>query len=164
MGASINYYPAPGMRPFLANGKNGSASLTFRPTPRLRLDETYLYSELHTRPESGQSPSAIFNNHIVRSKVNYQFTREFSFRAIIDYNAVLPNESLVSLQRNKRTGYDFLFTYLLHPGTALYAGYTDVYENLLLDPSRPPYLQRAGLPTFNTGRQVFVKLSYLFRF
>ncbi len=164
MGASVNYYPAPGMRPFLANGRNGSASLTFRPTSRLRLDETYLYSELaDTCQTRGKTPSAIFNNHIVRSKVNYQFTREFSFRAIVDYNAVLPNESQVSLERSKRMGYDFLFTYLLHPGTALYAGYTDIYENLLLNPTRPPYLQRFGFPTFNTGRQIFVKLSYQLR-
>jgi hypothetical protein len=28
-----------------------------------------------------------FNNHILRSKVNYQFSRELSLRAIFDYNA-----------------------------------------------------------------------------
>ena len=77
---------------------------------------------------------------------------------------MLPNESLVSLTRTKRMGYDVLLTYLLHPGTALYAGYTDIYQNLLFDPSKPPYLQLSRFPDFNTGRQVFVKLSYLFRY
>ena len=87
-----------------------------------------------------------------------------SFRAIVDYNGVLPNESLVSLERTKRMGYDLLFTYLVHPGTALYVGYTDIYENLYFDPSRPPYLQPVRGLDLNTGRQFFVKLSYLFRY
>ena len=43
-------------------------------------------------------------------------------------------------------------------------GYTDIYENLLLDPTRPPYLQLTGSPDLNTGRIAFVKLSYQFRF
>ena len=96
--------------------------------------------------------------------MNYQLTRELSFRAILDYNGVLPNASLVTLDRTKRLGYDLLMTYLLHPGTALYAGYTDIYQNLLLDPAKPPYLQLSRTPDMNTGRQFFVKLTYLFRF
>ena len=160
-GDSVNYYAAPGLAPFLGNGKNASVTITLRPTPHLRLDETYLYSELRTR---GSAPTTIFNNHIVRSKLNYQFNPVMSFRAIVDYNGVLPNESLVSLERTKRMGYDLLFTYLVHPGTALYAGYTDIYENLYFDPSRPPYLQPVRGLDLNTGRQFFVKLSYLFRY
>lgn len=165
-GSSVNFYPASGIDPFLADSVSGSLSLTVRPTPRLRLDEAYLYSQLKTQGYLPLAPAgtAVFNNHIVRSKVNYQFTRELSFRAIVDYNGVLPNESLVSLQRTKRMSYDFLFTYLLHPGTALYVGYTDIYANLQFDPSRPPYAQLAGYPDQNVGRQFFVKLSYLFRF
>jgi len=165
-GNSVNYYPAAGLAPFLGDSQDANVVLTVRPTPRLRLDETYIYS--HLRARSGwdftESTPSVYTNHIARSKVNYQFTREFSLRAIVDYNGVLPNESLVSLTRTKRVGYDILFTYLLHPGTALYAGYTDIYQNLQLDPSRPPYLQLTRYPDFNTGRQVFVKLSYLFRY
>ena len=61
---------------------------------------------------------------------------------------------------------DILFTYLLNPGTALYVGYTDRYENLGVDPTLPfaLRLQRIGQPTTPTGRQFFVKLSYLLRF
>lgn len=166
LGTSVNFYPAGGLPPFLSDAENGSLSLTIRPTPKMRLDETYLYSRLETRGDSfrGAAPATIFNNHIVRSKLNYQFTRELSFRAIVDYNGVLPNESLVSLQRSKRMGYDFLFTYLIHPGTALYAGYTDIYENLPMNPMAPPWVKTGMGPTYNTGRQVFVKLSYLFRY
>jgi len=44
---------------------------------------------------------------------------------------VLPNEQLVNLEREKRLKVDVLATYILHPGTALYIGYGDPYENLL---------------------------------
>lgn len=157
-GTGVNYYPAAGVRSSVADARESTASLTLRPSPRLRLDETYMHSRLAT-PRSG-----IFNNHIVRSKVNYQFSRELSLRAILDYNGVLPNRSVVSLDRAKRLGYDVLLTYMLHPGTALYLGATDIYENWTMNPLTPPYLQRSAGPGFNTGRQVFVKLSYLLRY
>ena len=144
---------------FLADSRYGSLNVNVRPTVRLRLDERYIYSHLRTR-----AGSAIYNNHIVRSKLNYQFNRELSLRAIVDYNGVLSNGSLVNLPRTKRLSCDFLLTYLLHPGTAFYLGYTDIYEDLRFEPWRPPYLQLTGSPNLNTGRQVFVKMSYLFRF
>lgn len=52
---------------------------------------------------------------------------------------------------------------MLHPGTALHAGYTDNYENLHFDPLEAPSLRRNGFPDTSVGRQVFVKLSYLLR-
>jgi hypothetical protein len=140
--------------------------LTIRPQPRLRLDETYIFSRLQAQPVwSGNAEApVVYNDHILRSKANYQFTRALSLRAIVDYNGVMPNESLVALDRTKRFSYDFLLTYWLHPGTALYAGYTDIYENLRLDPTRPPYLKLTGSPDLNTGRIAFVKLSYQLHF
>jgi hypothetical protein len=130
----------------------------------MRLDETYLHEALRTGFRQGAASASVYNNHIVRSKANYQFTRELSFRAIVDYNGVLPNASLAALDRKKRVSYDFLFTYLVHPGTAFYAGYTDIYENYRFNPLQQPYLSPSGSPNLNTGRQAFVKLSYLFRF
>jgi hypothetical protein len=124
----------------------------------LRLDNTYLYTSLHLPGTS------VFNNHIGRVKANYQFTRELSVRAIFDYNAVLPNEMLVDLTRNKHFGADFLLTYMLNPGTALYVGYTDLYDNLALVPSLSPGIRRTVFPDLNTGRQFIVKLSYLLQF
>ena len=66
-----------------------------------------------------------------------------------------------------------LLTWLPHPGTAVYIGYSDDLQNLdrslcnrlpggACDPNNttPP---RAG-PLLNDGRQVFIKASYLFRF
>ncbi len=165
-GSAVNYYPAAAYTPFVGRGQTGDLEVTLRPTARLRLDEIYLYSHLSTPPgwQGGAGQTTIYTNHIVRSKVNYQFTRELSLRAIVDYNGVLPNSSLVSLDRTKRFGYDLLLTYLLHPGTALYVGYTDIYQNYLFNPSLPPYLQYTNSPNMNTGRQIFAKISYLLRF
>jgi len=182
-GIQENYYPGPGVlpnQPFLGNLKRFNLGFTLRPVSRLRFDETYLYYRLGARNGStpaGFSPDRnILNNHLMRSKVNYQFTKEFSLRVILDYNATLANSQLVDLQRElgsyeqgptqptKRLTGDVLFTYLLHPGTAVYAGYTDNYTNLFLDATAPSGvgLQRAA--TTGTGRVVFVKLSYLLRF
>ena len=67
--------------------------------------------------------------------------------------------SVLSLDRTKRFGLDFLFTYLLHPGTAVYVGYTDIYKNMHLDPYVPPNLQWTGMPDTSVGRQFFMKLQ-----
>ena len=157
-GTRPNYYPPPGTLPFLANFWDAQLSLTFRPISGLRLDETYIYSHLGTRTEPGRT---IFDNHIVRSKMNYQFSREFSLRVILDYNAVLSDPSLVSLERTKHFAGDVLFTYLIHPGTAFYVGYTDGYDSVELASSGIVPIKS---PTTSTGRQFFVKTSYLFRF
>ena len=156
-GQAINYYPASGLQPFLAHADSASLQLTIRPTSRLRLDESYLFSKL-------ASSATVFDNHIVRSKVNYQFTRSLSLRTIFDYNAVLANASLVSLEKTKRLNADILATYLLHPGTALYVGYTTSYENFAFDPLERPGIRRVASPGMPTGRQFFIKLSYLFRY
>jgi hypothetical protein len=157
-GAAINYKPGPALRPFLGRSRGVKAGFTLRPNAHARFDETYIYSTLTT-------PSAsVFNNHIIRSKVNYHFSREASVRFIADYNAVLPNATLTTVERSKHLGIDALFTYMVNPGTALHVGYTDLYDNWRLDPTISPALVRTRWPDLNTGRQFFVKLSYLFRF
>jgi len=157
-GTRPNYYPASGTLPFLANFRDAQLSLTFRPASGLLLDETYIYSHLGMRADPSRT---IFDNHIVRSRVNYQFTRELSLRAILDYNAVLSDPSLVALDRTKHLTADVLLTYLIHPGTAFYIGYTDGYDSIHLDSSG---IVAINSPTTSTGRQFFVKTSYLFRF
>jgi Domain of unknown function (DUF5916) len=166
-GVGVNFFPAQGP-PFSANAFSAQAGFTLRPSARVSLDQLYLYDRLATRKDhlpGGDSKTAvIFNDHILRSKINYQFNRALSVRAIFDYNAVLPNERLVALGRDKRFNADFLMTYLVNPGTALHVGYTDGYQNLAIAPTDPPSLFRTGAPFNSTGRQFFVKLSYLLRF
>jgi hypothetical protein len=163
----INYFPGPGLSPFLARGLDWSVRATVKPTARLSVEQTYISSRLGTgdAPPAGVPRSSrIFANHIVRTKANYQFTRELTLRAILDYNAVLPDSTLVNLQRDKRVVTDFLGTYLINPWTALYVGYTNRYENLELDAASPGGIRRTGAVGPSTGRQFFIKTSYLIRF
>jgi hypothetical protein len=167
-GSAINLFPGPGLRPFPAGETSAMFGFTWRPSPRFRIDQTYLYERLGTGKDSvpvrTPAGAAIFNDHILRAKLNYQFTRELSLRAIVDYNAVLPNSDLIALERTKRLTGDLLVTYLVNPGTALFVGYADIHENLALEPAVPATLVRTTSPGRLAGRQFFVKFSYLRRF
>jgi len=173
--------PASQIAPFLGNTKRLNTGFTFRPSSRLRFDQTYIYTRLGTR--EGSTPAgfvpghSIFNNHLMRSKLNYQFTKEFSLRLILDYDATLANPQLLDLQTNlggvdggaivptKKLTADVLFTYLLHPGTAVYVGYNDGYSDLRLHTvPGPPFVTNLGSPTNSTSRLFFVKVSYLLRY
>jgi hypothetical protein len=55
-----------------------------------------------------------------------------------------------------------LLTYLVNPGTALYVGYTDGYDNVAI--AADGRVQPSRHPSTSTGRQFFVKTSYLLRF
>jgi len=156
-GVTPNYYPPARTAPHMGDSLNVRLGLTFRPTPRLRQDVTYLRSSL-TMPAG----EPIFTNHIARATLNYQFTRELSVRAIADYNAVMPDPARVRLVNDERIGADLLFTYQLGPSTALYLGYTSGFQNLLPADDGGPAV-RIDDPKTQVGRQLLVKLSYLFR-
>jgi len=106
----------------------------------------------------------VFTDRILREKLNYQFSRALSLRAILDYSAVDRDSTLSRVEPERRWAVDALLTYLLNPGTALYLGYRDGYENLAILPGSPPSLYRTDRPETSTGRQVFVKISYLLQF
>ena len=70
--------------------------------------------------------------------------------------------SIVNIDRSRRLTGDFLLTWFLHPGTAIYLGYTNTHENLALVPGFPEcFVARTDSLSTTTGRQVFVKVSYL---
>jgi hypothetical protein len=157
-GTDVNHKPPSGVDPFRAEAGKGELTLTLRPSSQLRLDHTYLYSRLTT-----PAGARVFTDQILREKVNYQFSRALSLRAIVDYSAVDPDSTLSRVERERRWALDLLLTYLVNPGTAVYVGYRDGYENLAML-GDPPTLYRTGAPTMSVGRQVFAKLSYLIRF
>jgi hypothetical protein len=165
-GREINFFPSSGLAPFLANAAEAELSITLKPRPQLRLDQTYIYTRLGARDDvPGVAPDArIVANHIWRSRASYQFSRALSLRAIVDYNAVLPDPQLIDLEREKTFTADVLATYLVNPWTAFYVGYTDGYGNLEIDPVFRDRLRPTESVFNSTGRQVFVKMSYLLRF
>ena len=162
-GDAINYYPAPGVTPFLGDARQIKAGFTLSPLPQLRIDETYIWNDLRTQHAIGDRPDSarVFTNSLWRTKVNYQFNRFLAARLVLDYNALTPDASLVDYSHTKRLTGDLLLSYVLNPGTSLYVGYTDRQENLRLftNPNQVQTVDDLGL---HTGKQVFVKLSYLF--
>jgi hypothetical protein len=198
-GDGVNFVPAATAVPqsLLSRLNTGSATLTFRPVKPLKIENTYLFERLRATENeylfalsevaSSTTPGVpigkgIFNNHIVRSKWNWQFTPQLSLRVILQYNSVLANTpgqefylasagtpfySYTYLPTSKQFNTDFLLTYLVHPGTAVYVGYNSDLQNLdhglMQDPAG-----LAGLYTakgyINDSRQFFVKVSYQFRF
>jgi hypothetical protein len=159
-GQRVNFVPAPNQLPSLEDRVTASTNITLRPITPLVIDNTYLFEKLQSRANGAN----IFNNHIIRSKWNWQFNRELSLRVIMQYNAVLANQELTSLQTTKNFNADFLITYLLHPGTALYVGYNSNLQNIDASLAQNDFgFVRTRNNFLNDSRQFFVKFSYLFR-
>jgi hypothetical protein len=158
---TINFDPPDGVAPFLANEQNLIMTATVRPWNPLTIDNTYVLERLTART----ADAGIINNHVIRSKWNYQYNRELSFRTIFQYDGLLTNPLFSALEQHKRFNADFLVTYLVHPGTAFYVGYNSNLQNL--DPvgiTNHTGLFRTRRSFINDGRIFFVKVSYLFRF
>ena len=165
----MNYNPVAGAVPSLLNQESVQALFTLQPLRQLTADNTYLLDRDHSVADG----ALVYESQTFRTKINYQFTRSLSARVIVEYDSTLVNPAETSLLRTKQIGSQALFTWLPHPGTAVYIGYNNDLQNLnrslcnrelsgvcdpnnLVPPRSPNYL--------NDGRQIFIKASYLFRF
>jgi hypothetical protein len=177
-GGNVNYnpvicaiasHPAPNCLPSLMNQEDGQALITFQPFSQLTTDNTYLLDRDHSAADG----ALVYESQTFRTKINYQFTRALSARAIVEYDSTLANPAETSLLRTRQVGTEALFTWLPHPGTAIYVGYNNDLQNLdralcnrltggACDPDNTVAPRSPQL--LNDGRQIFVKASYLFRF
>ncbi len=168
-GGNPNFYPAPGHAPSLLYENYLQALVSVLPVHSLTIDNTYLLDRNHQT----HTNEDVFESQTLRTKLNYQFTRAFSARVIVEYDSVLVNPAQTSLVRTKQVATQALFTWLPHPGTAIYFGYNNDLQNLDRDfcdrgPDRMcipthPILPRSN-QYLNDGRQFFLKASYLLRF
>lgn len=160
--------PAAGQLPYTGNETAIYQTIGIKPTHSLQIDNTYILE----RVVNGLVQHGVVNSNIIRSKWNYQFTREFSLRFIAQYDGQLTNPAYSDLQTTKNMNFDALFTYFLHPGTAVYVGYNSNLENV--DPALCVHFPNSmqcdptagilrGNRLTNDGRELFVKISYLFR-
>jgi Domain of unknown function (DUF5916)/Carbohydrate family 9 binding domain-like len=180
-GDGANFVPTATALPqsLLSRQDTASATLSFRPMKPLKIENTYLFERLRATENEyllalSQAPAGasfgkgIFNNHIVRSKWNWQFTPQLSLRVILQYNSVLANTPTNAfypytyLSTDKEFNADVLLTYLVHPGTAIYVGYNSDLQNLDVVPGVGLFNTTKGY--INDSRQFFVKVSYQFRF
>jgi hypothetical protein len=159
-----------GQLPITGNEVFINHTMSVKPTGHLEIDNTYILD----RVLNGATHHAAFNNHIIRSQWNYQFTKALSLRTILQYNGLLANPTYSSLQTAKGFSSDFLITYLVHPGTAFYVGYNSNLDNFIPGLCIPVAGQTMGCDPngvglvrgnrlINDGRVFFVKVSYLFR-
>jgi hypothetical protein len=166
---NVNYNPLAGQTPFLLNQEVVNLLFTVQPVNQLTIDNTYLLDRDHATAGG----ALVYETQTMRTKFNYQFTRSISARVIAEYDSTLANPANTSLLRTKQVATQALLTWLPHPGTAVYIGYSNDLQNLdrslcnrlpngTCDPNNTT-LPRAG-PLLNDGRQIFVKASYLFRF
>lgn len=165
-GTGVNYFTPAGLAPFLGERRLAQVGLTFSPISRLRLDETFIYDDLRTQDAVGGygSGASVFRNPITRTKINLQFNKLMALRLIVDTNSIKPNQDLVAAPHIKHLTGDLLFSYVLNPGTVLYLGYSDNYDNVALinGPPRDVIATRSELNP--TARQFFLKVSYLLRY
>jgi len=167
-GGNVNYNPVAAGTPFLMNQETVQALVSVNPLRQLTVDNTYLLDRDHA-VKSGQ---LVYESQTFRTKLNYQFTRAWSARVIVEYDSTLTNPLETSLARTKRIQSQALITWLPHPGTELYIGYNNDIQNYdhtlctrtdgICDPMQP--ILPRGPNYLNDGRQFFVKASYLFRF
>ncbi|HEY0757933.1 MAG TPA: carbohydrate binding family 9 domain-containing protein [Acidisarcina sp.] len=166
---NVNYNPVPGAVPFLLNQQNVTALFTVQPLNQLTMDNTYLLDRDH----AASNNAFVYESQTFRTKINYQFSRSLSARVIVEYDSTLVNPAETSLSRTKQLGTQALFTWLPHPGTAIYVGYNNDLQNLdrtLCDRgtngvcSPNSVLLPRSSQYLNDGRQIFIKMSYLLRF
>jgi hypothetical protein len=152
-GRYVNFDPVNGFAPTPGSTRNARATVTVKPMDKLQITNSYLLASLRT-PQGAN----IFNSHTIRSKWNYQYNRELSFRVIAQYSSVLSNPAFTSIAPAKGLNGDFLVTYLVHPGTAFYLGYNSNLQN-----PDPTFTGTNIAPNrfVNDGRVAFIKVSYL---
>lgn len=115
---------------------------TIRPTQRLVLEPQITYAQLE-HPDTGD---LIFSGYIARTRLNYQFTKRFFTRLVVQYNDF-----------SDRLEIDPLFTYRINPFSAFHVGSTHDFNSYarLGTPQETYYRQ--------SERQVFFKFQYLLR-
>ena len=85
-------------------------------------------------------------------------------RSFVQYDSLITDPALTSLESTKNLNVDLLATYLVNPWTALYVGYNNNQNNLRLTPIEDDFelvrRDRLGPDSW----QFFVKASYPVRF
>jgi len=152
-GTRINFVPPQGSAPELADFLATQADMLWRPVSPLRLNFTYLRTELDNR----NGPGGIFTNTIGRVRANWQFTKELSVRVIGEYEETDAVPGATSLTDDERFTTDLLVRYLWNPWWALYVGYSSSSHDF----REFDDVSMSLLDASEDGQQVFVKFSYL---
>ncbi|MBI79013.1 MAG: hypothetical protein CMQ51_01145 [Gammaproteobacteria bacterium] len=158
IGEAINLLPASGKEPEIGNTNELGLGFTWKPVSQFNIETSLLRSSL----KDPISDSRIFKNEILRTKFNYQFTKEWSLRFISQKDITLPS-NMTSLKKNKGINYDLLVRYVINPWSSFYMGYNHNSSNFqLVDTEDGTELIRVS-DMNKDGEQFFIKFSYLFQ-
>lgn len=169
-GTVVNYAPPANQGPSPANVLSPRMNLELKPVAGLDLQTSYVFTHFTQL----QQDKDVYDNHELISRWNYQMSKALSFNLIGQYISTLPHTESTDLANSKTLFGDALFTYMPHPGTALYLGYVGNFANI--DPSlctreadglcnpQDPILPPTYSSLMNDGKTIYVKLSYLLRF
>ncbi|MHB1488407.1 MAG: carbohydrate binding family 9 domain-containing protein [Acidimicrobiales bacterium] len=169
-GTVINYSPPSNSGPDPVNVTSPNLNLEVKPIGSIDLNNSYVYTHF-TNPSNG---TVVYDNHELISRWNYQMTKSISFNLIGQYISTLPHPQYTSLANSKDLFADALFTYLPHPGTAIYFGYIGNFANInralctrdanglcnASDPILPPTYSSL----MNDSKTIYLKMTYLLRF
>ncbi|MBD3225359.1 MAG: hypothetical protein GF313_11550 [Caldithrix sp.] len=133
-GRSIARFEDP---PVLGKGYETSLEVAVKPLSRWIIESDFVYSKLD-HPHNGQN---IFEGYIVRTRTNFQFTRELFLRLILQYD-----------EFDRSFNLEPLVTYRINPFSLFYIGSTSHYRDF----NEPSVFKR-------TSRQYFLKFQYLFQ-
>ena len=122
--------------PVLGRGTDLELEATVKPLRRLVIQPSYAYSTLKD-PHDGHS---IFDGYILRTRLNYQFTRELFLRLVVQYNDFSQGLNI-----------EPLLSYKLNPFTIFYVGSTHAYERHIGEEQDFTQMRR----------QFFMKFQYL---
>lgn len=169
-GSSINYSPPSGEGPVPVHAGSDQLSFEIKPVKTLNLSNSYEFDRF-TQPVTG---AVAYDNHQIVERWNLQMDKAWSVNFIGVYLATLPNTTYTSVTNTKDIYGNLLLTFLPHPGTAFYLGFTTDYVNLnsnlctresdgTCNPQYP-ILPTTSSPQMNDQRIFYVKINHLFRF
>ncbi|UCD38506.1 MAG: hypothetical protein JSW54_03240, partial [Fidelibacterota bacterium] len=145
--------------PVIGAGYDYNLSATFKPTRRLVIEPNLLYAELNYPRDLTDFPTEfeipddfdgtleelagteIFSGYILRTRLNYQFTKRLFLRLVMQYDNF---DDLIDI--------DPLITYRINPFSAFYLGSALDYQD---------YGGNTGIA--KTERTYFFKFQYLFQ-
>ena len=156
-GTTLNLVPPIGQLPNVADTNRYDVSMLWRPIDRLRINNTYFYTELDTR-----GGSKVFSNEIIRTNWNYQFTRELSLRFIAQYDETQAGPA-TRLKDDENLNFDLLLRYVINPWSAFYVGYNSNQSNFDIVEIEGERELIVANHLRRDGDQFFVKFSYLFQ-
>ncbi len=124
--------------PVMGRQTNGSLWCTIKPLKQFVINPEYSYYKLLNK----DTKEKIYEGFIMRTHLNYQFSRELFFRLIVQYNHF-----------GDELSFEPLLTYKINPFTIFYIGSSHDYD----------WEMGKARNAHDTSRQFFLKFQYLFR-